>query len=199
MNYTELKANVAAWLNRDDLTGNIPTFIELAEAAMSHKLRVMQQLTRTTLTLDAEYVDLPSDWVETVSIHTDASSGSRRLDLVPLHYMDERPTSDSDDACWYAHTGNGGAEQIRVWPVQTDAEATLTYYAALPTLSDAEPTNWALTAIPGAYLYGALLQTAPFLVEEARLNTWGALYEAAVSELVQADRKRRQATGMRRR
>ena len=33
---------------------------------------------------------------------------------------------------------------------------------------------------PDAYLYGALLQSAPYLQEDARLESWGALYRSAV-------------------
>ena len=35
-NYTELQAEVANFLNRDDLTAAIPTFIRLAEAKMNY-------------------------------------------------------------------------------------------------------------------------------------------------------------------
>ena len=39
MNYGELKANIAAWLDRTDLTDKIPTFISLAEAKFFRVLR----------------------------------------------------------------------------------------------------------------------------------------------------------------
>ena len=38
-NFTELKSSIADFLNRDDLTAVIPTFIKLAEADMNRKLR----------------------------------------------------------------------------------------------------------------------------------------------------------------
>ena len=37
--YTELKASVADWLNRTDLTSVIPDFIALAEAQIERTLR----------------------------------------------------------------------------------------------------------------------------------------------------------------
>ena len=37
-NFTDLKSSIADFLNRDDLTAVIPTFIKLAEADMNRKL-----------------------------------------------------------------------------------------------------------------------------------------------------------------
>jgi len=45
-NYTELKAGVADWLNREDLTAQIPDFITFAEARLNRTLRVREMLTR---------------------------------------------------------------------------------------------------------------------------------------------------------
>ena len=40
MTYSELKSNIADWLNRSDLTSVIPTFISLAENRLNRQLRV---------------------------------------------------------------------------------------------------------------------------------------------------------------
>lgn len=40
--YTGLKAAIASWLMRDDLTDAIPDFIMLAEARISRTLRVAE-------------------------------------------------------------------------------------------------------------------------------------------------------------
>lgn len=193
MNYSSLQVYIAQWLNRSDLTAMIPTFIELAEASLSHKLRVLQMETQATLTLDAEYVDLPADWRETVQIElVTTSNRTRRIDLVNPAAVADSPSKTGDPVAFY-HVGS----QVRFYPVPESGTATITYFAALPTLSDAAPTNWALTAIPGAYLYGSLLQTAPYLVEDERLTTWGALYKSALDEFTAADRNARLAAGLR--
>ena len=38
--YTKLKTSVATWLDRDDLTDNIPDFISLAEDRINRHIRV---------------------------------------------------------------------------------------------------------------------------------------------------------------
>jgi hypothetical protein len=59
------------------------------------------------------------------------------------------------------------------------------YYKALPALS-ANSTNWLLTAHPDVYLYGSLMQAAPYLKNDERLAVWGSLYTASIADLNQS-------------
>ena len=68
-NYTELKTSVANWLNRTDLTAEIPDFIELAENRIFHELRVPTNEKTIILTVNTEgYATLPSDFLEVKDI-----------------------------------------------------------------------------------------------------------------------------------
>ena len=53
--YAELKSAVATWINRSDLTIQIPDFISLTEANMNRTLRTRRQITTASITVDAEY------------------------------------------------------------------------------------------------------------------------------------------------
>ena len=44
----------------------------------------------------------------------------------------------------------------------------------MAALTDLAPTNWLLTKHPDVYLYGALLESAPYTKEDERINVWGA-------------------------
>jgi hypothetical protein len=61
--YTELKAAVASWLARADLTSTIPDFITLAEAKLNRTLRTRQMEQRSTATA-TEYMELPTGFIE---------------------------------------------------------------------------------------------------------------------------------------
>src|SRR5688572_12158507 len=64
---TNIKLAVGSFLNRSDLTALIPDFIELAQARLNREVRVPQMLTRSDLaTVDAQYEDVPTGWLETV-------------------------------------------------------------------------------------------------------------------------------------
>jgi len=54
------------------------------------------------------------------------------------------------------------------------------YFSRIPALHEGSPTNWMLDYHPDAYLYGALLHSAPYLVEDQRIAVWSTLYEAVI-------------------
>ena len=62
-NFSELKSSIADFLNRDDLTSVIPTFISLAEAQFARDLRHYKMENRATGTIDSQYMTKPSDWL----------------------------------------------------------------------------------------------------------------------------------------
>lgn len=180
-NYSELQTAVADFLDRDDLTSIVPSFIALAEANISRDLRHWRMVTKTTLTVDAQYEDLPSDWLETIRLTLDSSSG-RKVELGSLAEIMENRERGADSTGTpqlYAHVGS----QMEFWPTPDGSySAEMLYYAKVPDLAT-NTTNWLLTYAPDAYLYGALVHSAPYLQEDARVQAWAALYVAAVSKL----------------
>ena len=63
--YTELKASVANFLNRSDLTTEIQDdFIKLTEADFNAKLRIRQMEQIDDVTINSETVTVPSGFIE---------------------------------------------------------------------------------------------------------------------------------------
>ena len=62
-NYTGLKASIADFLNRDDLTAVIPDFITLAEAQINRDIRHFKMEARSSGQQSSgdEYMQVPSD------------------------------------------------------------------------------------------------------------------------------------------
>ena len=56
----------------------------------------------------------------------------------------------------------------------------INYYKSLTALSDSNASNDILTNYPELYLYGALAESAPFIMQDERINTWGNLYKEAL-------------------
>ena len=71
-NYVMLQAAVADWLNRTDLTSQIPDFVTLCEAEM--KRRIRRTSTRTTISLSAEETTPPADMAELRSASLETGS-----------------------------------------------------------------------------------------------------------------------------
>ena len=76
------------------------------------------------------------------------------------------------------------AEELEVFPTPDDTyEASLVYYGRIAALSDSNTVNWLLTEAPDAYLYGALIHSAPYLKDDSRLAVWESLYKMTVDSL----------------
>lgn len=180
--FAELKSSIADFLNRDDLTSVIPDFITLAEADMNRTVRHWRQEARTSQTIDAQYEDLPSDFLEAVRYYV-TSSDTNSLELISQGEMLERRQRNLNTTGrpqYYAIT----AGQAEFYPTPDGAyTAELYYVQRIAALSDSNTSNWVLQYYPDAYLYGALVHSAPYLAEDARSQTWAALYQNAINAI----------------
>ena len=196
-NYTELKAAIADWLLRDDLTAVIPSFIALAEAQMQREIRHHKMMQRAEAEINTRYFVLPVDWLETARFHVTGDQPSR-LELTSMDdmlQMRELNANTGGKPTHYAHIG----DQLEVFPTPNATyNVELLYYQKIPALSDSNATNWLLTAHPDVYLYGALMQAAPYLDADQRLQVWAGLYGSAVNSINAESKKARYSgAGMR--
>ena len=70
--------------------------------------------------------------------------------------------------------------------VPTPAQAfpvEIVYYEQPVRLSVSQQTNWFTQFAPDALLYGSLLQAAPYLKNDERIETWKNLYSAAINSI----------------
>lgn len=177
--YSDLKDKIAEYLARDDLTLTIPDFIKLAEAKFNRELFVRQMETRSTTTVDInsdepEFITLPSDFQSMRRVRVSSADRKPLLSFMSGTQMDEYRTKSGNVAgCPRYFTVFGTEMELAPTP---DSAVTLEmiYRANLPALSDTQNDNWLLLQAPDAYLYGALLEAAPYMKEDARIQVWGA-------------------------
>ena len=193
MTYAELKSAIADFLNRQDLTSVIPTFIQLAEASINRTVRHRRMLSRATATLTTQFTDLPDDFLEAKNIQLN-SNPVTPLSFVTLEHADLLRSG------MYQTEGKPKyytlvADTIEVVPVpDTEYTIELTYYARITPLSDAVTSNWLLDNSPDAYLYGALVHSAPYLKDDSRIPVWVGLFEKSLSDL-KAETERSEFSG----
>ena len=184
--FTALKASVADFLNRDDLTAVIPDFISLAEAQINRDVRHWKMEARSSGQQDPsdEYMQIPADWVETIRLHL-TGSGTSVVNLISRDAMADKRQGDNDTSgtpMYYTHADG----QFQLYPTPnatTDFE--LHYYQKIPSLIS-NSDNWLLLDSPDVYLYGALLHSAPYLAEDERVAIWAQMYSASVARLNEA-------------
>lgn len=187
--YAELKSAVADWLNRDDLTGTIDNFISLAEAQFNRSIRHRKMVVRSDATLDTPYFAVPGNWLQTIRFQLSTNPVTPLLFVTPEQALEESQVySAAQQPLFYTMIG----EQFQVVPApDTSYDAELLYYAKIPSLSTTTTTNWLLSESPDLYLYGALIQSAPYLKEDERLATWAGLYQKLFDDMMLADERAR--------
>lgn len=195
--YAELQDQVSVWLNKPDVDQTIPTLISLAEAGFRRELRHWKQQKRSVAEINSQYSAVPSDWLETIRFYT-TDGNTQPLDLISQAELIDRKAASANATGrpqFYAVTGG----QFEFYPVPDDVyNAELVFFADIPALSDANTSNWLLDEFPDVYLYGTLVHSAPFLGEDARLQTWASLYQAALAGLNQSSQAARYSgTGLR--
>ena len=184
--YAELKTSIGDWLNRSDLTSVIPDFISLAEAQIERTLRARQMIVRANASFDVQYGAVPADFLEAKSLKLTSTNPETPLSFLSIDALDAEMTK---------YTGSGKPKffgvvggQLRIVPTPDSTYTTeLIYYAKLSKLSTSNTSNWLLASSPDIYLYGSLLQAAPYLQDDARIQTWATLYERALNDLQTAD------------
>ena len=178
--YAELQSAVADFLNRDDLTAVIPTFISLAEAELNRKFRAAEMVTRATLTVNSEYLSKPADWKETIRYQLNTNPITVLEFVSPEEALIQKTKySAPGQPLFFA---NIGTQYQHVPAPDTSYTAELTYYAKLPSLSDSNTTNWLLTNNPDIYLYATLIQSAPYIKEDERLPVWAQIFDRLAAD-----------------
>jgi hypothetical protein len=178
--YAGLQSAIADFLDRQDLTAAIPTFIALAEARISRDVSHWKQEKRVTTTFNEQYELVPNDLIEALSLQ---HVGGGRIMTMAATEMQER-RGDVNYVAAKPTSVRLTAGQFELFPSpDTDYSVSLLYRARIPALADDNVSTWLLLDAPDVLLYGALGNAAPYLKDDGRLPVWAALYQSAVDAL----------------
>lgn len=187
--YGNLKASVTTWLRRADVSAQVPDFITMAEAQMNRRLRCKSMMARATLTISGQLTPAPADFAAPRSLRLVGVNDNATLSWVSDEQMDGLlDGADYTSGQPVHYTLEGTNFRFSPDPGTTGYTASLSYYARIPALSDSNTTNWLLAAHPDAYLYGAMVQSAPYLKNDDRLQTWAGIFEAILADINASDR-----------
>ena len=182
MTYSELKTNIANFLNRSDLTNQIDFFIDATEAELNRRLRVKDMIKRATATADAQYISLPTDWLEAINIQIDGNNFSPlfQQSIESLDIYRKSVDNVTNQPIYYALVDN----TIELAPTpDSNYTLQLTYYGTIDALSDTNTSNFISTSYPDAYLYGALKHASIYLMEDDRVALFTSQFEKALEEM----------------
>lgn len=190
VDYASLQSAVTEYLARNQdatLIARIPTFIQLAEAKFNRQLVVRQMEQRATALVnlassEPEFISLPSDFQSMRRVRISSVTGKPALEFKSGAQIDEyrfETFNVSGRPRYFTLFG----DELEMAPTP-DAAYTIemVYRRNIPPLAE-HPSNWLLTLAPDLYLYGALLESAPYIKEDNRIQTWGLGFTAALSDL----------------
>ena len=188
--YASLQEAVTEYLARDHdatLIARIPTFIQLTEAKFNRQLFVRQMEQRATAVVDLgssepEFIPLPSDFQSMRRVRLSSVAGKPSLEFKSGTQMDEYRFASSDIAArprYFTVFGN----EIELAPTPDAAYTIEMVYRQNVQALALNGSNWLLTMAPDLYLYGALLESAPYIKEDARIQTWGLGFTTALTDL----------------
>jgi hypothetical protein len=189
--YSELQQQIIseAWRSGDaEFAALVPGYIQRAELRISRTLRVAEMEATATVTLTDGAGPLPSDFMQARCVTAAVSPPSVLRPLTPSYARARFPENYGGYPRFYTITGN----TITTFPVST-GDLTLDYYAKIPPLSDTNTTNWLLEQAPDLYLYGALVEASPSMIDTQGLQTWLTMYRAALNDIQTSDKGKRWA------
>lgn len=181
--YSTLQTAIANWLARADLTGIIPEFIQLAEKRIWRDIKhpLMIDGDADSLSDGSPYasgvIPLSSypNFISLVSLIVSSGGVEISLDPLPLSNLanGELPTYPigyvMDAANIFVIGGSGNESfKIKYW----------SNGGAVSGSNAGKIAEW-----PDLYLYASLLESAPYLKQDARIATWAAGYQQAVEAI----------------
>ena len=204
-NLGELKASVADWLNREDLTDQIPDFIKLAENRINSdfRSRVIANEEAVELTLPSESQVNPINSNLEYEVQTLIVDG----DVIPHVTYDtyKRQKKDSTylNGCWAYIEGQiyysefvepnepapaaGGDSVVVEWLGQSLSSLDFNNDAASTILFDENPE---------LYLYASLVEASVFLRDMEGLQLYQVRYDELMNKVIKATKRRKVAGGV---
>lgn len=207
--YTTLKANVASWVARDDLTSIIPTFIDHAVSRINRKLRIRPMEKALSLALDADgRTAIPCDYIALRDAYLFQYSGTLPTGggTAPPYLLSDITnvislgvtTPENLYADWEAHRDRNNPKIAVVGsvfvvnPYVSDSpKLGGMYYARFQPLSDSNPSNWITQNVPELILYGAALEAAVYTKDKAMMGYWEGKFNEVIAEVEQEHKSAR--------
>jgi hypothetical protein len=180
--WAQLQTDFAQYVKRTDSTPRIAGYVALFEARAGRKLRLRQQETAFSGTIDSNSrIALPVDWAAFKVLTSDADQRTLKAQslesvLSSRRYPGGTPTMYAIDAGFARFDGAGSVTGV--------------YYARIPGLV-ATGTNWLSVAAYDAYLFGTLAEAHVDAYDEERAQLYSTRSDAALQELIDNDRRDR--------
>ena len=195
MTYTSLLEDVRCYLERgfseesDPIVfEQLPHLVTLAERRISRELKVegFIRAVETNLIPGVSVYEKPDRWRTTVSMTVDGKPIFGRVyEFCKAYWPDDTETGSPEFYTEYDYWH----WMITPTPA-TEQTLEILYYEQPRFLDNEFQTNFLTEYAPDLLLYATLLEAAPFLKKDERIQTWQQMYDRAAQALDGEDLKR---------
>jgi len=179
--WTELKAELADWANRTDLTTQIPSFIASAERRFNRMLRTPEMEEVVAATTSAATITLPANFLAVRALYIDADPREVLEPMTPGELRNRYAAAATGRPQNYAL--QSGNELVLGPAPDGDHAIVLNYWEKIPALGGAQESNWLLDAHPDLYRAAALVELHLFLKDERAAAIWEERTRMLIEEL----------------
>lgn len=195
MTYDSLLEDVRRYLERGFTAESdaivyeqLPRLITLGERRIARELKIegFIRAVQTPLQVGLAVYLKPDRWRDTVSMTiNNAPIFARSYEYCRHYWPDESETSAPEFYADYDY------QHWLLAPTPDTADTLeILYYEQPAFLGEEFQTNWLTEYAPDLLLYATLLEAAPFLKKDERIQTWQAMYDRAAQALSGEDLKR---------
>lgn len=178
--YATLLARVEAELARDDLTTDFPYWLSLAENRISREVkpRGFEVYVTSTLTTSDPYVTPPARIKDMIAFFVIDADGDRKIVKRRTYSWLRSYTPAITTLGLPKFYSDMGSIKFIVGPTP-DANYTfeLAYFEELQPLDANNTTNWLTENAADLLFYGTLLESAPALRSDPRIQTWTVMFD----------------------
>lgn len=178
--YADLKAAVASWLDRTDLTATIPDFVTFAETDIRADLRCRAMEQYTIGTLSGATLDHPDGYLEGRAL----TVGGKGYEYVTPERFAAASDANSSLRCF---TSIG--QTLYILNAEDGDDYSLIYFKAFDAFSADDDTNWLLTNYPNVYLFAACKHAGTYLDDDAKVNKYTTLYQDALGRIAAREKQ----------
>lgn len=187
--WTELKANIADWLDRTDLTTQIPEFIGYSERRFNRELRVPEMEDQVTASTSAATITLPTDFLGVKSLYIDGDNLLTLLRQMSLDTLRSNYTGEeTGDPEYFAM--QSGSDLIFAPAPTSSITYIMNYWQKIPQLGSGQATNWLLAAHPDLYVAQTMAEAMTFLRDAEGLQIWEARAGKKLAEVKEQGRNK---------